>query len=187
VRLASADATSARALAAQIGPAAVVGADNRDALRGVGAVVLALRFGIVKPVIDEVAAVLADKVVVVPSNPVGLDATGHVQRLLPEGEASGEVVSQWLPAGAHFAMAFGTMSTNLLEPLSNRTPDRAVLFYVTDDDLAGKEVDRLIRTAGFAPVKAGGVEQSSRLEVGGDLHDRVVGATEARSLVATPS
>ena len=33
----------------------------------------------------------------------------------------------------------------------------------------------LIRTAGFEPMRIGGVEQSSRLEVGGDLHDLVVG------------
>ena len=30
---------------------------------------------------------------------------------------------------------------------------------------------------------AGGIEQSSRLEVGGDLHDLVVGPAEARSLI----
>jgi predicted dinucleotide-binding enzyme len=41
----------------------------------------------------------------------------------------------------------------------------------------------LIRTAGFEPVKVGGVEQSGRLEVGGDLHDLVVGPAEARSLI----
>ena len=45
------------------------------------------------------------------------------------------------------------------------------------------EVERLIRTAGFEPVKVGGIEQSGRLEVGGDLHDRVVGPAEARSLI----
>jgi hypothetical protein len=38
---------------------------------------------------------------------------------------------------------------------------------VTDDDRAGEEVERLIRTAGFEPVKVGGIEQSGRLEVGG--------------------
>jgi predicted dinucleotide-binding enzyme len=48
---------------------------------------------------------------------------------------------------------------------------------------AGEEVERLIRTAGFEPVKAGGIEQSGRLEVGGDLHDLVVGPTQARSLI----
>jgi predicted dinucleotide-binding enzyme len=43
LRLSSAN-QSARTLAAEIGRAAVVGVDNRDALRGADAVVLALRF-----------------------------------------------------------------------------------------------------------------------------------------------
>jgi 8-hydroxy-5-deazaflavin:NADPH oxidoreductase len=68
------------------------------------------------------------------------------------------------------------------ESASNRSPEPAVLFYATDDDRAAREVERLIRTAGFEPVKAGGIEQSGRLEVGGDLHDLVVGPAEARSL-----
>jgi predicted dinucleotide-binding enzyme len=83
----------------------------------------------------------------------------------------------------HLAMAFGTMSAELLESSSNRSPEPAVLFYVTDDDRAGREAERLIRTAGFEPVKVGGTEQSSRLEVGGDLHDLVVGPVGARALV----
>ena len=183
LRLSSAGTASARTLAAQIGHAAVVSAGNRDALPGADAVVLALRFTVLKGVIGEIAGSLGGKVVVVPSNPVGLDAQGNVVRLLPAGQSSGEVVAGWLPAGAHFAMAFGTMSASLLESASNRSPERAVLFYVTDDDRAGEEVGRLIAAAGFEPVKAGAIEQSGRLEVGGDLHDLVVGPAEARSLI----
>ena len=70
-----------------------------------------------------------------------------------------------------------------LQSFSNRSPELAVLFYATDDDRAGKEVERLIRTAGFVPVKVGGIEQSSRLEVGGSLHDLVVGPAQARSSI----
>ena len=183
LRLSSADTESARTLAGEIGRAAVVAVDNREALQAADAVVLALRFGVLKGVIDEVADVLADKLVVVPSNPVGLDAQGKVSRLLPEGEPSGDVVAGWLPAGGRLAMAFGTMSADLLESSSKRSPELAVLFYVTDDDRAGEEVERLIRTAGFEPVKVGGVDQSGRLEVGGDLHDLIVGPAEARSLI----
>jgi hypothetical protein len=80
-------------------------------------------------------------------------------------------------------MAFGTVSADLLESSSNRSPEPAVLFYATDDDRAGEEVERLIRTAGFEPVKVGGIEQSGRLQAGGDLHDLVVGPVEARSLI----
>jgi predicted dinucleotide-binding enzyme len=131
--LSSADKQSAQTLAVQIGPAAVVAADNRGALPGAGPVVLALRFTVLKSVIAEIADSLDSKVVV--------------------------------------------------ESAANRSPEPAALFYVTDDDRAGQEVEQLIRTAGFEPVKAGGVEQSSRLEVGGDLHDLVIGPAQARSLI----
>jgi predicted dinucleotide-binding enzyme len=185
LRLSSADKESARGLAAQIGRAAVVAVDNRDAMQGADAVVLALRFSVLKGVIDEIAGSLGDKLVVVPSNPLTTDAEGHVSRVLPKGQSSGRVLAEWLPAGARLAMAFGTLSRDLFASSSNRSPEPAVLFYATDDDRAGEQVERLIRTAGFEPVKIGGVGQSDRLEVGGDLHDLVVGPAQARSLIAT--
>jgi 8-hydroxy-5-deazaflavin:NADPH oxidoreductase len=183
VRLSSADPASAHALAADIGGAAIVAVDNSDALQGADAVVLALRFPVLKSVVDEIAHALGGTLLVVPSNPVGLDAQGNVVRLLPKEEASGVVVAGWLPAGARLAMAFGSLSGKLFESSRNRSPEPAVLFYAADDDRAGDGVERLIRTAGFEPVKVGGLDQSSRLEVDGDLHDVVVGPAEARSLV----
>jgi predicted dinucleotide-binding enzyme len=183
LRLSSADPASARTLAAEIGRASVGAADNRDALLGADAVVLALRFGVLKGVIADLAGSLTGKIVVVPSNPVGIDAQGNLTRLLPAGQSSGEVVTGWLPAGARLAMTFGTMSADLFESAANRSPEPAVLFYVTDDDRAGQEAERLIRTAGFEPVQAGGTAQSGRLEVGGDLHDLIVGPATARSLI----
>jgi 8-hydroxy-5-deazaflavin:NADPH oxidoreductase len=183
LRLSSADHESARKLAVEIGRTAVVAVDNRDALQGSDAVVLALRFTVLKGVIDELADSLAGKLVVVPSNPLSTDAHGTVIRVLPEGQSSGEVVAGWLPPGTRLAMAFGSMSADLLESASNRSPESAVLFYATDDNQAGEEVERLIRTAGFEPVKVGGIEQSGRLEVGGDLHDLLVGTEKARSMI----
>jgi len=183
LRLSSADNQAARTLAAEIGRSAVAAVDNRDALQGADAVVLALRFTVLKGVIDEIAGSLTDKLVVVPSNPLTTDAQGSVSRLLPKGQPSGTVVAGWLPPGVRLTMAFGTMSAGLFESASNRLPEPAVLFYATDDDRAGEEVERLIRTAGFEPVKVGGIEQSGRLEVGGDLHDLVVGPAKARSLI----
>jgi predicted dinucleotide-binding enzyme len=61
-----------------------------------------------------------------------------------------------------------------------------VLFYVSEVEHGSNEVERLIRTAGFEPLRIAGIEQSSRLEVGGDLHDLVVGVAEARSLIGGP-
>lgn len=183
LRLSSTDRDSAQSLATEIGGTAVVAVDNGDALRGADSAVLALRFTVLKGVLSEIADALTDKLVVVPSNPLTTDAQGKVSRLLPDGQSSGRVVGGWLPAGARLAMAFGSMSADLFESSSRRTPEPAVLFYVADDDRAGQEVEGLIRTAGFEPMKVGGNEQSGRLEVDGDLHDLVVGPAEARSLI----
>ena len=183
LRLSSGDTESARRLAQQIGRVAIVADDNLDALNGAGAVVLALRFPVLSGVIEEIAQSLNDTVVVVPSNPVGIDAQGQVARLLPNGQTSGEVVAGWLPAGTHLAMAFGTMSADLLQSSANRTPEPAVQFYAANDDGGAEEVERLIRAAGFDPMRVGGVEQSDRFEVGGDLHDLVVGPAQALALI----
>jgi len=183
LQLSSADKESARNLAASIGGNAVVAVDNRSALLGADAVVLALRFSVLKEVVDELGDALSETFLVVPSNPVSLDAGGKVVRLLREGQSSGEIVAGRLPAGTRFAIAFGTMSADLFESSSHRSPELAVLFYVSGDEHGSDEVERLIRTAGFEPMRIGGIEQSSRLEVGGDLHDLVVGSTEAHSLI----
>ena len=99
LRLSSANKESAQTLAAEIGRTAAVAVDNRDALRGADALVLALRFAVLKGVIDEIADTLAEQLVVVPSNPFGIDAQGKLSRLLPEGPSSGQVVAGWLPPG----------------------------------------------------------------------------------------
>jgi hypothetical protein len=186
LRLSSADPASARMLAADIGAGSVVAAGNGEALRGVDAVILALRFTVLKDVIDEVAGPLSEKLVVVPSNPLRTDEHGKVLRVLPEGESSGQAVAGWLPTGARLAMAFGSMSADLLQSSSHRSSEPAVLFYATDDASAATEVEGLIGTAGFVPLRVGGLNQSGRLEVGGDLHDLVVGPAEAQPLIGGP-
>ena len=71
---------------------------------------------------------------------------------------------------------------------ANRSPERAVLFYATDHPKAGEVVAKLITASGFAPVSIGSIEQSIRIEVGGDLHElgklgRLVSAKEAGALI----
>jgi len=92
-------------------------------------------------------------------------------RTLPEGQSSDSVVAALLPTGSHYVKAFGTLGADALASAANREPQRAVLFYATDDDTAARTVERLIRAAGFDPLKAGGLADAGRLGVpGGDLH-----------------
>ena len=59
-----------------------------------------------------------------------------------------------------------------------------MLFYAADDDTAGDLVAELIQTTGYEPVRVGGLDQSIRIEMFGDLHEygalgRIVTKTEA--------
>jgi len=183
VVLAAKDQSRAEALADELGPLARA-ASVEDAITGAEAVVFAVWLDTIKELIAKDASLLDGKVVVDPSNPLGFDGNGQMIRTLPEGQSSGSVVAAMLPSGAHYAKAFGTLVADQLASGANREP-RAVLFYATDDDTAGTTVERLIRAAGFEPLKVGGVADAVRIEVpGGDLHGALRDLDEARAAVA---
>jgi len=170
VVLAAKDESHTKALADELGPLARA-ASVEDALAGADTVVVALWLDAIKEVIPQHARLLEDKVVVDPSNPLGFDENGQMIRTLPEGQSSGSVVAALLPAGARYVKAFGTLGADALASAANREPQRAVLFYATDDDVATTTIERLIRAAGFEPLQAGGVADAGRIEMpGGDLH-----------------
>ena len=170
VILSASSQAKARKAAAQIGSAASAALNNRDAVQRADNVVFALWLDPMREVIDEVADLLPGKLVIDPSNPVSVAADGTLTRTLPEGQSSGELVATLLPQGTRFVKAFGSMGATMLASTAFRQPQRAVLFYATDDAAAASEVERLIRVAGFDPAPAGGVAKAGRIEVGGDLH-----------------
>src|SRR5260221_12713469 len=90
-------------------------------------------------------------------------------RTPPEGQSAGSVVAALPPASAHYVKAFGTLGADALASAANREPQRAVLFYATDDDTAATTIEQLIRAAGFDPLQAGGPAPPGRPPVpGGD-------------------
>jgi predicted dinucleotide-binding enzyme len=109
--------------------------------------------------------------------------------VLPEGQSSGSVIAGLLREGARFVKALGTLSAESLAAETRRTPDPAVLFYATDDAGAGEAIERLIQTAGFDPVSAGGLKDCLRIEVGGTCTNSAVstGTCSASSRPAPPS
>jgi 8-hydroxy-5-deazaflavin:NADPH oxidoreductase len=99
-------------------------------------------------------------------------------------ESSGQILAGLLPAGTRLVKAFGTLSAPSLAAAARQEPERAVLFYAANDDSAGDPAAALMRTAGFDPVRIGGLDQSIRIEMFGDLHEygalgRVVTRSEA--------
>jgi 8-hydroxy-5-deazaflavin:NADPH oxidoreductase len=184
VVLAAADEAHAKALGDELGPNASV-APVADAIAGVDVVMLATWLDTTKELIAKHERLLEGKVIIDPSNPIGFDENGQMIRTLPEGQSSGSVVAGLLPASAHYVKAFGTLgAVEQLATGANHEP-RIVLFYATDDDAAEATAQRLIGTAGFEPLKVGGVSDAGRIEgPDGDLQGQVLQLDEARAVVA---
>jgi len=189
VILAAGTPGEAEQLARDLGPSASA-AGVADAIDQADAVIFAVWFTVLEDLVRQNATHLSGKVVIDPSNPVAMDADGQFSRTLPDGVSAGSVIAGLLPPGAHYVKAFGTVAAEKLASSANRSPDRAVLFYATDDDVAASTAERLISAAGFAAVRAGGLDQAIQIEMFGDLHDfgglngRLLTVAEARALLA---
>jgi 8-hydroxy-5-deazaflavin:NADPH oxidoreductase len=185
--LAGRDEGAARKIASDLGGhAEVVSVD--EAVDRAGVILPAVWFDVYKQLIAQYGGRLAGKIIIDPTNPVGPDGNGGFQKLIGAQESAGQILAGLLPAGARLVKAFGTLSADTLSAAARREPERAVLFFAADDDAASEQVADLIRTAGYEPVRVGGLDQSIRLEVFGDLHelgalDRVVTKTEALEVI----
>jgi hypothetical protein len=185
--LAGRDLEAVRKIAADLGEHAVAVSVD-EAVERAGVLVLAVWLDAFEQLIAEYGERLAGKVIIDPSNPVGPDGAGGYRKMIPEQESSGQILAGRLPAGARLVKAFGTLSAPTLAAAARREPDRAVLFYAADDEAAGDLAADLIRTAGYEPVRVGGLDQSIRIEMYGDLHEygalgRVVTKTEALAAI----
>jgi len=184
VVLAAADKAHAEELADELGPKASA-ASVEDVIAGADTVVLATWLDQTKEYLPGAATLLEGKIVIDPSNPIGFE-NGQMIRTLPAGQTSGSVVAGLLPASAHFVKAFGSLgAVEQLAVSANRDP-RVVLFYATDDDAAEAAAQRLIRAAGFEPLKVGGISEAGRMEgPDGELQGRIFDLDQARAIIAT--
>jgi len=170
----SADKARAVSVAAAIGEADII--------------IFAVYFDAIKGLLAEYRNKLAGKIVVDPSNPIAPDNSGGFKKIIPKDQSSGQILAALLPPGAKLVKAFGTLAAPSLKTGARRSPEPNVLFYASDDRDAGDAVAALITASGFAPVRIGGLDQSIRIEVFGDLHElgklgRLVTTKEASSLV----
>jgi predicted dinucleotide-binding enzyme len=186
-QLAGRDQEATRKLASDLdGHAEVVSVD--EAVDRADVLVLAVWFDSFKELIAQYGERLSGKVIVDPTNPTGPDGHGGFRKIIGERESSGQILAGLLPAGARLVKAFGTLSAGTLAAAARQEPDRAVEFYAADDDAAGDLVAGLIRAGGYEPVRVGGLDQSIRIEMFGDLHEfgglgRVVTKEEALKVI----
>ena len=159
-----------------------------DAVAEADIIVLAIWFDAIKKFLAEHRGELAGKILVDPSNPIAPDGSGGFKKTIPQNQSSGVILAGLLPPGARLVKAFGSLGAASLKSGARRTPDANVLFYASDDRDAGNAVAALIGASGFTAVRIGGIDQSIRIEVFGDLHEfgklgKLVTAKEAAALV----
>ena len=159
-----------------------------EAVDRAGVLVFAVWFPVFNELIAQYGDRLAGKVVVDPTNPVAPDGNGGFRKVIGEQESSGQILASLMPSGTRLVKAFGTLSAPTLSAAARREPERAVQFYATDDAAAGDLVADLIRAGGYELVRIGGLDQSIRIEMFGDLHEygalgRAVTKSEALAAV----
>lgn len=158
-----------------------------DAIAACDVVVLAVWFDVMRTLIEEHKSLLTGKVIVDVCNPITVDEHGNFSRTLPDGLSAGSVIAGSLPPETHYVKAFSSLGAELLRDAAHRTPERAVVFYATDDAQAQTAIDELITAAGFTPVKAGGVGATIRLEAFGDLSGKLLDRRAALLAVDNPA
>lgn len=162
--------------------------DISTAIKEADIIVLAVWFDAIKELFHTYAKELQGKIIVDPSNPIAPDEKGGFKKIIDKGQSSGQVLSSLLPKGAKLAKALGTLGVASLSKAAFHQPYKAVGFYATDDASIATEIEDLIRDNGFEPVGVGGIDQSIRIEVFGDLHEfgalgKTVTLDEARQFV----
>jgi 8-hydroxy-5-deazaflavin:NADPH oxidoreductase len=160
----------------------------KEAVEAGDVIIFAVSFSAIKDLLGEYRGKLVGKIIVDPSNPIAPDGSGGFKKIIPADQSSGQILASLLPPGAKLVKAFGTLGAASLKTGARRSPEPNVLFYASDDRDAGDIVARLISASGFAAVRVGGIDQSARIEVFGDLHEfgklgKLVTASQAAALV----
>jgi predicted dinucleotide-binding enzyme len=160
--------------------------DIDQAINEADIVIPAIWFGAFKEFFNDYGDMLKNKIIVDVSNPIAPDGNGGFKKIIGEKESAGELNRSVLPQGSKLVKAFGTLGAGNLAGASNGNPEKAVLFYASDDSSIDKDIEKVIENAGFDPLKVGGIDQSIRIEVFGDLHEfgalgKTVSLSEAKS------
>lgn len=170
VILASRDSKKTKALAGQLGSLATV-KEIADAIQGADVIIPAIYFNALKEFFQTFSKELDGKIIVDVSNPIAPDGNGGFKKIIGESESAGKLLSDLIPKNAKLIKAFGTLGAGSLLNAAFNEPDKKVLFYASDSTNSNQQIEELITSSGFAPFNVGGIDQSIKIEVFGDLHE----------------
>ncbi|HUG47208.1 MAG TPA: NAD(P)-binding domain-containing protein [Candidatus Limnocylindria bacterium] len=151
VTFAARDAAKARQVAQQLGAAAAH--EPAKAAAQAEVTILAVPYGALANVADEIRDSVAGKVVIDPTNP-GPATEG--------GSSAAEWLAEKLPE-AHVAKALNTLFGSFMaQPdLQERTVDA---LFATNSDLARSKVAELLGSLGFRPLDVGNLDSARQME-----------------------
>lgn len=170
VIIASRKLEDATALAQELGNLATA-TETGEAIKNADIIILSVWFSTIQELFEQYGIELQGKIIIDPSNPIAPDVNGGFKKIIGEKESAGQLNAALLPKGAKLVKAFGTLGAASLENAAYQAPEKSVLFYATDDTTVDTAVEQLIKDNGFDAVKVGGIDQSIRIEVFGDLHE----------------
>lgn len=169
VIVASRKLEDANEVASQLGKPAKA-ADVQTAIKEADTVILSVWFSTIQELLKLYATELQGKIIIDPSNPIAPDGNGGFKKIIGADESAGQILKGLLPSGAIFVKALGSLGASSLAREAFQEP-RKVLFYAADDKRVSNVVEELIIDNGFDPVNIGGIDQSIRMEVFGELHE----------------
>lgn len=187
VILAARDNEKTKALAVQLGNLAIA-KEIVAAIREADVIIPAIYFNALKEFFKTYSKELEGKIIVDVSNPIAPDGNGGFKKIIGEQESAGKILSDLIPKNAKLIKAFGTLGAGSLLNSAFNEPDKKVLFYASDCINNNQQIEELITNSGFEPLHIGGIDQSIRIEVFGDLHEfgalgKPVTLTEVKSKI----
>lgn len=188
VILASRDNEKTKTLAKQLGDLATT-KEITDAIREADVIIPAIYFNILKEFFQTYSSELEGKIIVDVSNPIAPDGNGGFKKIIGENESAGKILFDLIPKNAKLIKAFGTLGAGSLSNSAFNEPDKKVLFYASDSTNSNQQIEEIIISSGFVPFNVGGINQSIKIEVFGDLHEfgalgKPVTLAEAKSKVS---
>ncbi|MBK7427819.1 MAG: NAD(P)-binding domain-containing protein [Saprospiraceae bacterium] len=188
VILASRDNEKTKSLAEQLGNLAT-SKEIVDAIKEAEVIIPAIYFNALKDFFQTFSKELDGKIIIDVSNPIAPDGNGGFKKIIAENESAGKILSDLIPKNARLIKAFGTLGAGSLLNSAFNEPDKKVLFYASDSTNSRQQIEELITSSGFVPFNVGGIDQSIKIEVFGDLHEfgalgKPVTLAEAKSKIS---
>lgn len=185
--IASRKLEEATTLAQELGSLATA-SETSEAIKNADIIVLSVWFNTIQKLFEQYGTELQGKIIIDPSNPIAPDENGGFKKIIGEKESAGQLNAALLPKDAKLVKALGTLGAASLASAAHQSSKKSVLFYATDDTTIDTVVKQLLHDNGFDAVKVGGLDQSIRIEVFGDLHEfgaigKPVNITEAKAKI----